>query len=264
VSLAGAAGIAGMPDSPSRPGPLRLILAGVAAFLITLLATVPASVIRFALPPSVKLGITNGTIWHGSTDSLTVNGRPYGALRWTLRPLQSFLGHLVLDGELIRNDGQARGKIGFGLGNRFFGRNLEINLPLPALASGIGPPGWSGLVRAKLESVDLAPQAVPRVVGTIELRDLQAPPPGGAAIGSYAVTFDPASANDGKLVGQIKDLGGPMQVTGTATIAADRSYVIEGLVAPRAEAPKAVTDTLRFLGAPDAQGRRPFSVAGTY
>jgi hypothetical protein len=40
--------------------------------------------------------------------------------------------------------------------------------------------------------------------------------------------------------------------------------VVEGLVAPRADASKAVTDTLRFLGTPDAQGRRPFSLAGTY
>src|SRR5262245_55884269 len=139
-----------MPDSQSRTRPLRLILAGVAAFLITLLATVPANVIRFALPPTIKLGITSGTIWHGQTDSLTVNGRPIGQLRWTLRPLQSFLGRLVLEGELIRNDGQAHGKVGFGLGNRFFARDLEINLPLAAVASGIGPPGWNGLVRAKL------------------------------------------------------------------------------------------------------------------
>ncbi len=253
-----------MPDSQPKSSSLRLVAAGVAAFLITLLATVPASVITVALPPHIKLGLTSGTLWSGSTDSLTVNGRPYGGLRWKLRPLQSFLGRLVFDGELLRNDGQARGRIGFGLGNRVKARNLEINLPLAALAAGIGPPGWSGVVRAKMQSVDLAPGAAPSIVGTLELRGLQAPPPGGAAIGSYAITFDAASARDGKLVGQLKDLEGPMQVTGTATLAADRSYVVEGLVAPRAGAPPAVTDTLRFLGAPDAQGRRPFSVAGTY
>ncbi len=253
-----------MPNSQPRSKSLRLIAAGVAAFLLTLLASIPASVISVALPPNIKLGMTSGTIWSGSTDSLNVNGRPYGAFRWKLRPMQSFLGRLVFDGELLRNDGQARGKIGFGLGNRLFARNMEINLPLAALAAGVGPPGWSGVVRAKLQSVDLAPQTAPHIVGTIELRGLQAPPPGGAVIGSYAITFDAASARDGKLVGQLKDLEGPMQVTGTATLAADRSYVVEGLVAPRAGAPQAVTNTLRFLGAPDAQGRRPFSVAGTY
>jgi general secretion pathway protein N len=253
-----------MPDNQPRSRALRLIVAGVAAFIVTLLATVPASVITVVLPPTIKLGITSGTLWSGSTDSLTVNGRPYGALRWKLRPLQSFLGRLVIDGELLRNDGQARGKIGLGLGHRLFARNMEINLPLAALASGVGPPGWSGVVRAKLQSVDLAPQTAPRIVGAIEVHGLQAPPPGGAAIGSYAITFDASSARDGKLIGQLKDLEGPMQVTGTATLAADRSYVVEGMVAPRAGAPRAVTDTLRFLGAPDAQGRRPFSVAGTY
>lgn len=253
-----------MPDSPPRPRTARLIAAGVAAFLVTLLATIPASVIALALPPHIKLGMTSGTIWRGSTDSLTVNGRPYGAFRWKLRPLQSFLGRLVFDGELLRNDGRAQGRIGFGLGNRVKARNLEINLPLATFASGIGPPGWSGTIRAQLQSVELAPQATPRIVGTIELRGLQAPPPGGAAIGSYAITFDAASTHDGKLIGQLKDLEGPMQVTGTATLAPDRSYVVEGLVAPRPGAPQAVLDTLRFLGAPDAQGRRPFSVAGTY
>jgi hypothetical protein len=115
-----------------------------------------------------------------------------------------------------------------------------------------------------LQSLDIAPQTTPRVVGTIEVHGLQAPPPGGAAIGSYSVAFDAASAQAGKLVGHLKDLEGPMQVAGTLTLAADRSYVIDGLVAPRAGASQAVTDTLRFLGAPDAQGRRPFSVAGTY
>jgi hypothetical protein len=53
-------------------------------------------------------------------------------------------------------------------------------------------------------------------------------------------------------------------VNGTLSLGADRSYVIDGLVAPRPDATPAVTDTLRYLGAPDAQGRRPFSVAGTY
>jgi general secretion pathway protein N len=253
-----------MPNNQPRSRALRLIVAGVAAFLLTLLTTIPAGVISAALPSTIKLGMTSGTIWKGSTDSLSVGGRSYGALRWTLRPLQLFRGRLAFDGELLRNDGQARGRIGLGFGNRVAARDLDINLPLAALATGVGPPGWSGVIRARLQRIDLAPGAAPRIVGTIEVHRLQAPPPGGAAIGSYAISFDAASARDGKLIGQLKDLEGPMQVTGTATLAADRSYVVEGMVAPRAGAPRTVTDTLRFLGAPDAQGRRPFSVAGTY
>ena len=78
-----------------------------------------------------------------------------------------------------------------------------------------------------------------------------------------AIAIHPLNQKD-RLVGKVKDLEGPMQVDGTLSLGADRSYVIEGLVAARPDASKAVTDTLRFLGNPDAQGRRPFSLAGTY
>jgi len=243
---------------------LPLIAAGVAAFLVTLLAIVPASVVTALLPASVAVGMTSGTIWNGSTDSLTVKGQALGGLRWKFHPLHLFRGRVAFDAELIRSDGQARGRIALGLGGRYEARSLEIHLPLVALPAGIAPRGWLGVVRAQLQSLEIGPQSTPRALGTIELRALKAPPPNGAAIGSYGVTFDATSARDGKLVGQLKDLEGPMQVTGTVTLAADRSYVVEGLVAPRAGASQAVADTLRFLGAPDAQGRRPFSLAGTY
>ncbi len=243
---------------------LPLVAAGIISFLLTLLAILPASIVASVLPPAITLGLTSGTLWNGSTDSLVVHGQPLGALHWTLRPLSLFIGRLAFDGELLRSDGQARGRVALGIGGRVSARNLDIHLPLSGLPAGIAPRGWGGVVHAQVQSFELAPRAAPRIVGSIELRGLQAPPPGGAAIGSYAVTFPEAPAPDGRLVGQLKDLEGPMQVSGTVAIAADRSYVIEGVVAPRAGASQAVTDTLKFLGAPDAQGRRPFSLAGTY
>jgi hypothetical protein len=41
-------------------------------------------------------------------------------------------------------------------------------------------------------------------------------------------------------------------------------YVLEGLVAPRADAAPELVGNLQFLGSPDASGRRPFSIAGTF
>ena len=243
---------------------LPLIAAGVAAFLVTLLAIVPASVVTTFLPPTVTLGITSGTLWNGATDSLVVAGQSLGGLRWKFHPLQLFRARLAFDGELLRSDGQVKGRIALGRGGHYDARDLQIHLPLSALPPGIAPRGWSGVLRAQLQSLEIAPKTAPRAIGTVEVRSLQAPPPGGAAVGSYSVAFDGTSAQAGKLVGHLKDLEGPMQVAGTLTLAADRSYVIEGLVAPRAGASQSVTDTLRFLGNPDAQGRRPFSVAGTY
>jgi general secretion pathway protein N len=241
-----------------------LIAAGLAAFLVTLIVKLPARFLAPLLPARVTVGTLEGTIWRGRTDVLAVDGQSIGGVRWQLHPLELFLGRLALDGELDRRDGEARARLRLGLGGSVEARNVEAHLPLAALPRNIVPGGWSGVVRAELARVSLPQGAVPRIEGKVELRNLKAPPPQGAAIGSYSLLFDASSRQEDRLVGKVKDIEGPMQVEGTLSLGADRSYVVDGLVAPRPDASKAVTDTLRFLGTPDAQGRRPFSVAGTY
>jgi general secretion pathway protein N len=240
-----------------------LIAIGLAAFLLTLLVGLPARALAPLLPPRVTVGTLEGTVWRGRTDALAVDGQTIGALRWQLHPLHLFLGRVALDTELDRGDGQARAELRLGFSG-MEARDVEAHLPLSALPRNVVPAGWSGVLRAELARVSLPKGAVPRIEGTIELRNLKAPPPQGAAIGSYSLLFDATSKQKDRLVGKVKDLDGPMQVEGTLSLGADRSYVVEGLVAPRPDASKAVTDTLRFLGTPDAQGRRPFSLAGTY
>ena len=241
-----------------------LVAIGLAAFLVTLIVGLPARALAPLLPPHVTVGALEGTLWRGRTDALAVDGQSIGAVRWQLRPLHLFLGRVALDTELDRRDGQARAGLRFGFGGSLEARDVEAHLPLSALPRNLVPRGWSGALRAELARVSLSKGAVPRIEGKIELRNLKAPPPQGAAIGSYSLLFDASPNQKDRLVGKVKDLEGPMQVEGTLSLGADRSYVIEGMVAPRPDASKAVTDTLRFLGAPDAQGRRPFSVAGTY
>jgi general secretion pathway protein N len=247
-----------------RLKPLPLIAAGLTAFAIVFVALLPARLLVPLLPPAVSLGTLDGTLWKGSTDALAVHGRYVGALRWRLRPLQLLRARVAVDVDLSRAGGQAHGRLALGPGGRLEARDLAASMPIAAFAASIAPGGWSGTVHAELASLSLRPGHVPMIEGTVDVRDLVAPPPNGNAIGSYRVTFDESSLQSDKLVGQLQDLDGPMQVTGTVSLAADRSYVLEGLVAARSGASNAVIQTLRFLGTPDAQGRRPFSVAGTF
>jgi general secretion pathway protein N len=244
--------------------PLLLIAVGAATFAVAFIAMLPARFVTPLFPDAVSVGALDGTVWRGSTDSLAVNGRYLGALRWRLRPLHLLRARLALDVDLRRADGQARGQLALGPGDRVEAHDVSARLPLPALAGGLAPAGWSGTVDATLSSLAIRPGRTPQIEGTIDVRNLVAPPPNGAAIGSYRLTFDDRSAQGDKLVGQINDLEGPMQVSGTLSVAADRTYVVEGQVAPRAGASETVTQTLRFLGTPDPQGRRPFSLAGNY
>ena len=62
------------------------VAAGVAAFLVCLVAMMPAQQLASRLPAGVELGGVDGTIWSGKARSLAVNGRALGALDWSCRP----------------------------------------------------------------------------------------------------------------------------------------------------------------------------------
>ena len=58
--------------------------------------------------------------------------------------------------------------------------------------------------------------------------------------------------------------GGPLAVTGTLTIRSGHDYELEGLAAARPEATPELAKAVEFLGPADPQGRRAYSLAGTF
>lgn len=241
-----------------------LIALAIAAFLVTLILFLPATMIAGQLPSNVGTGTLTGTVWNGAADAVTLDGRLLGAARWRVRPLQLFRGRLALEAELVRNDGVARGRITMGLGRTVEIADFEARAPLAALPLAALPRGWSGDLEVQASKLEFSAGALNSAAGAVDLRNLREPPPGGVALGSYRLTFDESARQGETLVGQLQDLEGPMEVRGTLTLGPGRNYVIDGQVAARAGAPAVMADRLRYLGNPDSAGRRPFSVAGTY
>lgn len=245
-----------------RKGPL--VAAAIATFLVTLLIFLPATLIAGRLPPNVTTGTLTGTIWNGSADALSIGGRLLGSARWQVLPLQLFRGRLAVDAEIVRADGVARGRCALGLGRGIELSALEAHWPINDLPIRALPPGWSGNIEIAAPTLQLDDGTLTAAAGTIDVLDLREPPPNGVGLGSYRLTFDEQARQGDQLVGRIQDLEGPMSVSGTLTLTAGRNYVVDGLVAARAGAPAGMVERLRYLGSPDAEGRRPFSVAGTY
>jgi len=240
---------------------MKLIVAGLVAFGLSLLVFLPASLIVRWLPPNVTTGVLTGTVWNGASDSVQVNGEPVGAARWRVRPLQLLRGQLAIDTRLVRATGEATGRVLLERGGDVRIEDVQVHWPLAELPARIAPRNWSGDVRMELREIELANGVIRRVVGTVEARDLVAAPRG-IAVGSYRVTFDPQPA-DASTVGQLQDLGGPMEVAGTVTLQPGGCTIVAGRVKARPEAPVEITrelDVLRYQGEPDAQGRMPFSL----
>ena len=237
-----------------------LAVLGIVAYIVFALVTLPARLLVSRLAPLITADGVQGTVWDGQAQVVQQGTVWLGSVAWKLRALPLFMGRLRADVKVTRSDGFAQATIDAGFsGNVAFG-NLTASLPLASMSA---PGGWVGTINAKLPHLSVHNGWPNQVEGTIEITNLTGPANRPSNLGSYKVTFPPGGSGGGELVGALADLGGPLEIAGNIRLKDDRSYVLEGVVAARPDAPKNLSDSLQYLGAPDAKGRRPFSIAGT-
>ncbi len=244
-----------------------LILLAVLVFVGIVVARLPAS---WAMPDP-KIGVTcsdaDGTIWNGTCTGLTFQQQPFGDLSWEVHASRLLAGKLNADISLTRASGSARANVEVGFDRKITARDIQADLPIDQDLVSALPPNLRGLrgrLHAQLTLLRISGQTVGAIEGTIEAHDLTDGAGGSAQRwGSYSLQFPPSSGGDP--IGQLRDLGGgPLAVEGTLRLTREPGFDLEGLVAARPTAPPDLAKDIQFLGSPDAQGRRPFSLAGTF
>jgi general secretion pathway protein N len=238
-----------------------LALVGALAFACILLARAPAKWMFSHAPPSVQCAQVAGTIWNGSCSGLVSSGVPVGQLTWKLHPLKLVMGKLAVDLDVTRSDGFVRGEVvsSFDFGDVTV-RNLAANLPLDRSLAPQFPPNLSGKGNAQLALLRLERGVITAIQGRVEAHDLEQRGSQSYRLGDYAVTFP---GGPGEPKGALESLGGPLDVKGTLSLTREPGYSLEGTVAAGPQTDPQLAKQLEYLGTPDAQGRRPFSVAGT-
>lgn len=241
-----------------------LVALGVGAFIIFALVTLPASVVLSWLGSAgVSAGGVSGSIWNGRAQVLQVQGMNIGGVEWKLHVLPLLTAHANVDLKVTRIDGFATTELSAGFGSLRL-KNTTASLPLSALPANVLPGGWTGTLNGKFTDVTLNNGWPTSVNGTLDVVDLTGPAQKPQNVGSYRVVFDPAASTAESLKGAITDAGdGPLQINGTVELKSDRSYALDAMVATRPNAPRSLAQALEYLGPPDAQGRRQFSMAGT-
>ncbi len=234
---------------------------GILAYLVFALATLPANLLVLRLAPAISAAGVEGTVWRGSAQLLQAGSVSLGSVRWKLHVLPLLLARVKADVELKRSDGFAQTGVTLSSGQVRFDQ-LTASLPFSALPPAAAPGGWSGTINLKLAHLTLQNGWPTQAEGTLETVDLTGPARRPMNMGSYKVIFN-GEQTEGELVGMLSDLGGPLEIVGAVRLKPDRSYVVEGVVATRPDAPGSISDTLQYLGPADEQGRRPFSIAGT-
>ena len=108
---------------------------------------------------------------------------------------------------------------------------------------------------------DWSTRTLTELQGRIEVHDLEDRSGNATPLGSYVVDFPGGGPEP---VGKLHDLDGPLALEGTLRLTRQGGFELEGMVAPRANAPPELVNNIRFFGSPDASGRRPFSLSGTF
>ena len=235
-----------------------IALLAAVAFAAILLARMPAAWVIPAGGAQSPCASIEGSLWSGVCTGLAVQRTPVGDVSWQLHPLRLLFGKLAAHIAVTRGAGSLDAEVEFGLGQRVTLRHLVAELPLdPALIPGL-PADLHGRAHLDLARAQVRGKGDKERIVAHDLEDrsgLATP------LGSYVVTFPGGS---GEPTGKLRDLDGPLAVEGSLRLTRQPGFDLEGLVAPRSGAAPELVNNIRYLGSPDAMGRRPFSVAGTF
>ena len=239
---------------------LRIAAAGAAAFLIVLIARFPARWAARALPRGTACLQLGGTLWSGTCTGLLAAGAPLGDLTWTTHPLQLLIGRLSVSVALALPNGTVSSRVELRPSGAITAENLRATVPLSHALIAQLPPDTQGLLQIDLASLHWNGKRITAIQGDFSVRGLAVR---GELLGNYRVSFPVESGISGgsadEPIGRLEDLGGPLSVQGTLRLTPAPGFVLDTLVAPRANAPRDIVQDLRLLGSPDAQGRRPFT-----
>jgi general secretion pathway protein N len=240
-----------------------IILAAI-GFVLVLLARFPARWISPLLPHGMQCQQLDGSAWSGSCTGLNANGRTLGNLTWDLHALQLLRGRLDLALDMTNGGNYVRGDVAMGFGGALHGRDVSLDLPLTSALVSSLPAGAHARLSGNLSRIEWTGKFLSELQGELSIQDLVGSQ--GLAFGNYQAIFSAATGSAGVDApsGVVHDSGGPLALDATLQLNHDPGYVLQGRVAARPSASPDLTDALKYLGSPDATGRRPFSLAGTF
>ncbi len=241
--------------------PLWIALLAAIAFAVIVLARMPAAWVIPARGVQWSCASIEGSLWSGGCAGLTVSGTPLGDLSWELHPLRLVVGRAAAHLTLGHGPANATADVEIGLGGGLTARNVVADLPLDSALLPAVPPNLHGRAHGELALVQMQRGVIRQLQGRIEVRNLEERSGNDTALGSYSVSFPGGS---GDPVGTLRDLEGPLALEGTLRLTPAPGFELEGVIAARSSAPPELVNNLRFLGSPDATGRRPFSLSGTF
>lgn len=238
----------------------HLLAAGLLAYAGTLLATLPAGLLREPLAgqlPALQLGPLSGSAFAGAAAPLAWQGLRLDAAQWRWRPAALLLGRLGADLELRAGPSHLALRAGHQLG---FGttrlEGVDGDLDLDWLSSGLR--GLPGRLRGRLglDAVNLQLDAAGwpgDASGAYLLRGLEVTAPVRLALGDFSGTL--ASEGEQLRIAFATTAGNPLDGQGTLLLSAEGGYRLSARLAARDPNDAGASGLLQLAGRPGPDGR---------
>ncbi len=249
---------------PARRSYGWLAAAALLAASSFVLLALPASVALRFLPAGVQADDASGTLWHGSSAQVTIRGRPIGAIEWRLHPLPLLGGRISAELRWIKNSFVIDAGLQFH-GAQIFVHGVRGGGALEDLADIGAPQGWSGNMQVAIAEFRVDAQKITAAAGTVRIGALKSRKFAEADLGAYELAFSSGSVQaDGTAIAQLRDLSGPLQLSGALRIAPAQNQVnFTGTVKERVPLPPSLQqefqDLVNMRGR-DTQGRVPLEI----
>lgn len=242
-----------------------LMAAVIAAFLIIVIANLPAALAARWLPATIHVAALEGTLWHGQALGVQAGAFDIERLEWRLHPVQLLGGSFAAHIEAANAADRLTADVVMERNGRIAARAVEGRMNAATFAGRALPIGWSGPVTLHFAELVIVNGWVAQVRGTAESGTLSGPPAVQPYLGSYSLNFaSDANATAGELLGHFRDTGGPIEITGDVRLYRDRRAVVSGWVRARPGAPAGVVADIAKLPEVDPQGRRRFSIENNF
>ncbi|KPK39874.1 MAG: hypothetical protein AMJ69_04425 [Gammaproteobacteria bacterium SG8_47] len=246
--------------NPRTKTVLRYVAAGIIAYLLFLVVTLPAAVGYAALQrwtplaKSVSAQELRGSVWSGRAASVTVGGVELGSLEWDLSLWSLLLARLGGDVSVARADTRVAGFVSVGLGNALHMEDITGVVFAKDLQPLLGhlPVALDGRVGVNLQRVDIEPGSEIQASGRLAWTGAALTAPQAVRLGDLLVELEPTEAGSKAVISD--QGGGPLQAEGIAELKHDGNYSINAKLGTRASAQPELSSALKLLGRQDRDG----------
>lgn len=231
----------------------RGLLLGVAAYLLFLLISAPASwAVQFLEErlPGLRLTATQGTLWSGQAKRLQFQGQTITDLSWRWRPLALLLGRVEYQLEADWAGEPAALKVGAGLTGNTYLADVSARVAPQILLADVLPGGvvLQGQVIMELEKVELSSQGpLPILYGQIRWPQAEVISPQNYRLGDILLELAPA---ENKTIGKLLAENGEMHIDGNLELEVMGDYSLLADLRSEGELPVEVKNALNMFAEP--------------